>query len=156
MVGRCGGRCPSCLLPPEEGEGFGEGDEDGEGDVDHGEEDADGAEAELIEEVAEEGDDAEEDEPAVDGAGEGVGDEPGARFSSGGMLGFRAEDVFLGVAAYELAALGHEVGDFEEVGEEVVAVVTEEGIGIEEEGGDAAEEIMTLRAIWLRRPSVGV
>ena len=51
--------------------------------------------------------------------------QPGA-FLVGGHLGFEGEEIFLEIRADELAALGHEVGDFEEVREEVIAVVAEQ------------------------------
>ncbi len=59
----------------------------------------------------------------------------------GGVAGMAdVPDVFFDeVVDVILGALG-EVGDFEEVGEDVVAVITEQGVGVEDDGGEAGDE----------------
>ncbi len=125
-------------LLPEELERAKERPDHREDDVDDGEQNADRSETVLIEEEVKQPDDAEEDDPAIDGTEDGVEDEGGGAFGVGGHLGFEAKEILLEVASEELAAFGHEVGYFEGVGEEVIAIITHEGIGIEEEGGDGA------------------
>ncbi len=115
-----------------------EREQDRHRDIDDRDKNADRTEAVLIEEKIEQRDDAKENEPAIDGTENGVRDQPRGAFLIGRHLGFESEEIFLEVGTDKLAAFGHEVGDFEEVGKEVVAVVAEQRVGVEEKGGNAA------------------
>jgi len=86
--------------------------------------------------------DAEGDDDAHDEGGDGIDEEP--EFFGRAVGGVAGEADIPGVFFNEVVevflAASREVGDFEEVGEDVVAVIAEERVGVEDDGGEAGDE----------------
>ena len=96
----------------------------------------------AVEDAGEVEHDAERDESAHEERGDGVPEEPALlRGAVGGVAGEAdVPDVAFDEVVDVVVGALREVGDFQEVGEDVVAVVAQERVGVEDDRGEAGDE----------------